>query len=93
MVIQHDMPVVFGFAAPGAKISISIDGTATGTATAGKNGSWSLTLPVQKASAAPHNISAVSGSLAHTLTDVLFGHVWLCSGQVRTYFRLSMAFV
>ena len=75
MVIQHDAPVAFGTVAPGASVSVQLDGMAVGTATATATGAWSLSLAAQQPSANEHNISAASGNRTQVLSGVLFGEV------------------
>ena len=80
MVLQRDKPVpVWGWAEPGEKVTVRFAGQ-TKTAAAGKDGKWSVTLAPLKLSAKPQAVS-VSGKNTLTVTDVLVGDVWLCSGQ------------
>lgn len=57
----------------------------------GRGGIWAVKLPPIKETG-PYNITVtyVDGTLH--LTDVLFGDVWLCSGQSNMQFTLDMAF-
>ncbi|XP_046574662.1 sialate O-acetylesterase-like isoform X2 [Haliotis rubra] len=52
---------------------------------------WSVQLPAIDAGG-PYNITATSSEGSINLTDVLFGDVWICSGQSNMQFTLSMAF-
>eukprot|EP01052_Picozoa_sp_SAG31_P038037 SAG31_NODE_5006_length_2806_cov_2.510898_3_plen_96_part_00 len=59
-------------------------GAAAADATAGSDGTWRALLPPQ-ISSSEHSpavvLSASSGGKTITVTDVLFGDVWVCSGQ------------
>ena len=80
---------VWGWAKPAEMVSVTIGSVAAGSATADAKGRWQLALQMT-ASAAPHTV-AVHGSVAReaetqvvsVLENVLFGSVFLCSGQVR----------
>ncbi|XP_045171966.1 sialate O-acetylesterase-like isoform X2 [Mercenaria mercenaria] len=52
---------------------------------------WIVMLPPQNA-AGPENITISSSEGRLTITDVMFGDVWLCSGQSNMQFTLSMVF-
>ncbi|XP_033740496.1 sialate O-acetylesterase-like [Pecten maximus] len=55
------------------------------------NGLWSVTLdPVE--GPGPYNITAQGSQGEITLKDVLFGDVWLCSGQSNMQFTVSQSF-
>ncbi len=79
MVLQRNAPVVlWGWDDAGTKVTVGI-GDSSATATAGDDGSWSVSLPAMKAGG-PHEIG-ISGSSKITIKNVLVGEVWLCSGQ------------
>lgn len=51
-------------------------------------GVWRVTLdPVE--AGGPYNLTAAIQGDKTTLTDVLFGDVWLCGGQSNMYFKTS----
>ncbi|XP_071113686.1 sialate O-acetylesterase-like [Haliotis cracherodii] len=52
---------------------------------------WSVQLPAIDAGG-PYNITATSSEGSIVLTDVLFGDVWICSGQSNMQFTLNMGF-
>ena len=80
MVLQRDIPVaVYGMAEPGEKVTVAFVGK-TKSATAGKDGAWSVKLDAMKFSATPAAMT-VAGKNTITLNNVLIGDVWLCSGQ------------
>jgi sialate O-acetylesterase len=75
---------VWGFAAPGATVSVTLDGVALGAAaTAASDGRWEALLPaVAGALGTEHNVTAASaGQATIVLRRLLFGEVWICSGQ------------
>ena len=79
MVLQRDKPVpIWGWDDPGQEVTVAL-GEARATATAGKNGKWLVTLPAQK-TGGPHTIT-ITGSSKVELENILFGEVWICSGQ------------
>jgi sialate O-acetylesterase len=80
MVLQRDqVNPIWGWAEPGDAVSISF-GKTTATGTADKNGRWEFKLPSTEAGG-PHSIDIKAKSGNVTLEDVLFGEVWVCSGQ------------
>ena len=42
---------------------------------------WTVTLAPRDHTSGPAVITATSGTCSVTITDVLFGDVWVCSGQ------------
>jgi hypothetical protein len=62
-------------------VTTKFDSVGTYTATAGADGVWRQKLPATAASKRAYTI-AVSGSAgeSQTLSDVLFGDVYLCGG-------------
>ena len=83
MVLQREpsQASIWGFASAGASVSVKV-GAATATATSDASGIWRASLPPQPASTIPAVLSASSGGKTITVNDVLFGDVWVCSGQV-----------
>ena len=76
MVLQRDIPVkIWGWANPGEKVTVSFKGKKIRTS-ADAMGNWSATLPATPAGG-PYEILVNE----IRLQDVLFGDVWLCSGQ------------
>lgn len=51
-------------------------------------GVWRLTLPAVE-TPGPYNITIVSSLGTLSLKDVLFGDVWVCSGQSNMVFRMQ----
>ncbi len=85
-VLQRDRPVVvWGTAAPGETITVTLEGAPdhppTAKARADKSGAWRTELPPTNAGG-PYVLAAESSSGARqVLNDILMGDVFLCSGQ------------
>ena len=79
MLLQRDQPArIWGWAAPGEKIVVSIAGESA-VAAADTDGRWQVKLPALKAGG-PYTMT-VQGVNRVVVNDVLFGEVWFCSGQ------------
>lgn len=79
MVLQRDREVpIWGWANPGEEVTVTIGGDSA-TVTAGDDKRWQVHLPAFGAGG-PHKVT-VSGSNKITFDNVLFGEVWVCSGQ------------
>ncbi|WP_318347271.1 sialate O-acetylesterase [Aquipluma nitroreducens] len=79
MVLQRETPVnIWGWAKPGEKVKLSFNSQTFETITA-VDGKWKIVLPKQKAGG-PFEIE-ITASNSIKLKDILFGDVWLCSGQ------------
>eukprot|EP01046_Picozoa_sp_COSAG06_P010524 COSAG06_NODE_576_length_14051_cov_5.354644_1_plen_291_part_10 len=89
MVLQREPQTasIWGFSAPGASVALKA-GVASATATASPGGIWRASLPAQPASSTPVTLTATSGGATISIKDVLFGDVWVCSGQVGLIFCL-----
>ncbi|ADV62558.1 Sialate O-acetylesterase [Isosphaera pallida ATCC 43644] len=88
MVLQQDRPVpVWGQAAPGSKITVSIQDQ-TAEAVADANGAFRAVLPPLKAGG-PFTLT-VEGDGALERHDVLVGEVWICSGQSNMQWSFKM---
>jgi len=80
MVLQRGTEVpVWGWSAPGDQVSVVFKKKVYDT-TADSQGYWTVKLPAQKAGG-PFTLTIKSGEEQQELQDVLFGDVWLCSGQ------------
>ena len=78
-VIQRNAPVkVWGWADPLEKVTVNFVNKSLSTE-ADAEGNWSVTFPAQKAGG-PHSMT-VRGKNALTRTNLMFGEVWVCSGQ------------
>ncbi|KAG9348532.1 hypothetical protein JZ751_002268, partial [Albula glossodonta] len=98
MVLQKapERAVLWGFGVDGSKVIFSLEGeqqNKRGVAYV-QNGTWRVTLdPVE--AGGPYNVTAFQLGPAEakiTLTDVLFGDVWLCGGQSNMAYTLSQLF-
>lgn len=83
-VVLHRAPkiaIVWGFGAPGSTIKTDFNGASL-TATTGTDGYWRQPLPAT-AAGGPYSLvfTPSTGEPAITLTDVLFGDVYICGGQ------------
>ncbi|AYN66326.1 sialate O-acetylesterase [Euzebyella marina] len=78
-IFQRDTELkIWGWASPQEKIELTFKGDIF-TATTNSQGEWELILPPQKAGG-PHQF-IFKGSNEITLSNILFGEVWVCSGQ------------
>jgi sialate O-acetylesterase len=80
-VLQRDRPIpIWGQARPGDRVAVSIQAS-TVQARADASGRWQALLPAMPAGG-PYRLEARAQSGAvQTLSDLLVGDVWLCSGQ------------
>lgn len=79
MVLQRDSKIkLWGWASPNEKVKLQFNQEEYNT-TADKNGSWSIILPPQPAGG-PYNMT-FSGNNTVGISNILFGDVWICSGQ------------
>ncbi len=89
-VLQRDQPLrLWGYGAPGEKVTLQLDGKQLGEALTAADGRWQLSLPPRPASG-PHllQVAGTSGQPA-TVKDLYFGDVWVASGQ--SNMELTMA--
>ena len=88
MVLQQNRDVpVWGWAAPGEKITVSFAGRQA-AATADGQGRWKTRLAVPPADGKPGDL-VVEGNSRVIFTNVVAGEVWLCSGQSNMKFEVS----
>jgi sialate O-acetylesterase len=71
----------------GDTVRAMINGQPAGETTV-QNGVWKLKLPAQTEHG-PFTITATSGTGHLILNDVMFGDVWLCSGQSNMAYPLG----
>ena len=91
MVIQRDKPFTLrGTANAGRKITAQLGGEKQRTTTA-PDGSWEITFKARKATSEPLTLTVTDKDTQITLTDILVGEVWLCSGQSNMAFMLRQA--
>ena len=79
VVLQRNEKVkIWGWASPKEKVNLQFK-SKNYTAKADQNGNWSIILPAQKAGG-PYQMT-LKASNEITIKDILFGDVWICSGQ------------
>jgi sialate O-acetylesterase len=89
MVLQRDKEVVvWGWATPQEHISVTL-GRVTRDTTTGQDGRWSATLPAMPVGG-PFTL-VVRGAKTILIKDVMFGEVWVASGQSNMTYALSGA--
>ncbi len=88
MVLQREKPVrIWGWADAGEMVTVSL-GENEATATADRDGNWSVTLPAMTADGKTYSIS-VTGKNTILLEEILIGDVWLGSGQSNMEWELK----
>lgn len=81
MVMQQEAQVnVWGWSKAGAEITVEASWGATATTKAGTDGKWMTSIETPSFGG-PFNVSVKSGAETKTITNVMIGEVWLCSGQ------------
>ena len=90
MVLQQGQPVpVWGWGDVGEEVTVEFAGQKK-TVKTGSEGKWLVQLDSLKASAEPRTMK-VRGSNELTISDVLVGEVWICSGQSNMAMALAEA--
>ena len=90
MVLQRGQPVpVWGYAEPGARVEVAIDGHSVHANTDG-NGAWRVEFPAREAGG-PFVLRIDDGKAPLELRDVLVGDVWLASGQSNMEWPISQS--
>ena len=90
MVLQRNAPIrIWGWADPGEPVTVAFGGKQAKT-TASPNGKWEVKLPPLPVNATPQTLT-ITGKNTITLSDILVGDVWVCSGQSNMGFYLSGA--
>jgi len=80
MVLQREVDApIWGWGDPGETIRVDLDGRVY-TTKVDQTGEWSLTIDPQEAGG-PWSLSIFSRTDTMEFSNVLFGDVWLCSGQ------------
>jgi len=88
-VLQRDRPIpVWGHATPGDEVRVTL-GDLQASATADADGRWTATLPARSAGGPLALVVESEGRAPQTVSDVLVGDVWLCSGQSNMAFPVS----
>jgi sialate O-acetylesterase len=92
-VLQRGVEVpVWGWTEPGATVSATFARQAS-KAVAGADGRWMVRLKPMRASAEPAElrVSSSAGPVTVTVTNILVGDVWVCSGQSNMEWPVSAA--
>lgn len=88
MVIQQHKPfLLHGTANAGCKVTAQL-GEEQQDAIVSENGYWQVTFKPLEATHIPLTLTVTDGDTTLTLTDLLVGEVWLCSGQSNMAFML-----
>jgi sialate O-acetylesterase len=88
MVLQREAKVtVWGWASPKEKVKVTLKNKKYNTVT-GADGKWSIILEPNTAGG-PHTME-IKGKNTIILKDILFGDVWLCSGQSNMVHQLNI---
>ena len=92
MVLQQNAEVnIWGWAKPKSKVSVAADwisGKPT-VVKADKEGFWIVPLQTTAADFTPHSVVITAGKEKVELKNLLFGEVWLCSGQSNMEFKIK----
>jgi len=92
MVVQRDKPVtIWGQAPANLKIGVTVSWNSTTFNTiADAKGNWSVSVPASPVNGSPQTIKAqTSGYEPVTLSNILIGDVWVCSGQSNMVFPVN----
>ncbi len=90
MVLQRNSVVkIWGWAGQGEMVKIAASWLAEPVqTTTGADGKWSVAITTGPAGG-PHSM-VITGTNKIVLTDILFGEVWVCSGQSNMEFTINM---
>lgn len=81
MLLQRKQPVpVWGWAKPGQQVSVKFAGQQK-SAVADANGYWKISLAAMEANEKPQQMTITADTSHITISNILIGEVWLCSGQ------------
>ncbi len=90
-VLQRDVPMrVWGWATPGARIQVRLNGAAASAVAATDGRRWQAQLPAH-AAGGPYALDVQGGGTQRRIGDVLVGDVWLASGQSNMEWPLAQA--
>lgn len=88
MILQRDKKLkIWGWASPGESVSVSFKNKTYKTTT-DKEGNWQVILQPQK-SGGPFAMK-IKGKNEITISNILLGDVWLCSGQSNMVHQMSL---
>jgi sialate O-acetylesterase len=82
MVLQQDSEVpIFGKAKPHSKIKIETSWGENANGTVSADGTFNIKIKALEADLKPHTLTISSKGQAIELKNIMFGEVWVCSGQ------------
>lgn len=93
MVLQRapQQAVIWGFGTPGGKVTTTFQGKILAPSKIDDMGVWRTVLPATASTKLPQTIEfAGSDGSKAALKDVLFGDVFICSGQSNMQVRFSI---
>ena len=95
MVLQMapSQATVWGFSKEGASVSVGFQGRTIAATTMQwlNQSTWLARLPATQGGVAEYNITATSAGATITLSNVVFGDVWVCSGQSNMAYPIGSA--
>ncbi|XP_076077111.1 sialate O-acetylesterase-like [Mytilus galloprovincialis] len=94
MVLQRGpkQAIIWGYGpSPGSDVTVSLSGETPISVKVDKGNTWKVKLAAVT-DTKPHTITAMSSSGTIMLSDVLFGDVWICSGQSNMVFIMRHLF-
>jgi len=90
MVLQRGKPIViWGWAAPGASVSVQLGKDKAEARAAADKGRWEVTFPAREASADPQNLTVTAGGEKVEMGNIVVGDVWVMYGQSNMAFPLG----
>jgi sialate O-acetylesterase len=90
MVLQRGKPIVlWGWAAPGAAVSVQLGKDKADAKAAAEKGRWEVTLPAREASADPQSLTVTAGGEKVEMGNIVVGDVWVMYGQSNMAFPLK----
>lgn len=90
MVLQRNKPIVYwGTGTPNLEITVTFNKESK-SSTVLTDGSWEVMFPAMPAGGT-HTITFNDGTTSKTISNVLIGEVWLCSGQSNMAFQLKQS--
>ena len=93
MVLQRDSSVaIWGWADPGKTVTVKLEGTGPAEAVADDSGYWRTYLSTGSASSKSATLEVNCGEDSVVVEDILFGEVWICSGQSNMQWAVSQTF-
>ncbi len=91
MVLQREVECpIWGTCDPSSAVNVLLDGQPAAATTSDARGAFRVKLPAVR-EPGPHRIEVRSGDDVVTLSDVLAGEVWICSGQSNMEFPTTRA--